>query len=93
MCTAYVQFSRMRTGGAGVQYYRTSGLLFLFYRFVMVLVIQYGLSMDGDSDEVFPAEDHLFKDSFSADKIFTFFGHEFIINEVFAGNFGVAASV
>ncbi|KAF4093747.1 hypothetical protein AMELA_G00005360 [Ameiurus melas] len=49
--------------------------------------------MDGDSNEVFPAEDHLFKDSFSADKTFTFFGQKCIINEVFGGNLGVAASV
>lgn len=66
--------------------------------FISLLSICYGViqcvsSMDGDSNEVFPAEDHLFKDSFSADKTFTFFGQKFIINEVFGGNLGVAASV
>ncbi|XP_076841409.1 EEF1A lysine methyltransferase 3-like [Brachyhypopomus gauderio] len=49
--------------------------------------------MDGESCGVFPAEDNLFEDNFSTDSTYTFFGHEFIINQSFSASLGVAASV
>ncbi|XP_017548283.1 EEF1A lysine methyltransferase 3 [Pygocentrus nattereri] len=49
--------------------------------------------MDEEADEVFPAEDHLFEDSFSKECTFSFFGQECKINQSFSASLGVAASV
>lgn len=88
MCRVFTH-EHCRSRSRTLQHIRT----FIALLSVCFGVNQHGSFMDGDSDEVFPAEDHLFKDSFSADKTFKFFGQELMIKEVFGGNLGVAASV
>lgn len=49
--------------------------------------------MNGNEEDVFPADDDLFEDTFSADCVYKFCGEEFKINQAFSANLGVAAPV
>ncbi|XP_030633685.1 EEF1A lysine methyltransferase 3-like [Chanos chanos] len=46
-----------------------------------------------EQDDVFPVEDDLFEETFSADCAYKFCGQEFHINQAFSANLGVAAPV
>ncbi|XP_028854992.1 EEF1A lysine methyltransferase 3-like [Denticeps clupeoides] len=49
--------------------------------------------MNSNKEYVFPADDDLFEETFSADAVYTFCGQEFKINQAFGANLGVAAPV
>lgn len=49
--------------------------------------------MNGDEEDIFPADDDLFEETFSADCVYKFCGEEFKINQAFSANLGVAAPV
>lgn len=49
--------------------------------------------MNGDEEDVFPVDDDLFEETFSADCVYKFCGEEFKINQAFSANLGVAARV
>ncbi|KAG5274869.1 hypothetical protein AALO_G00141040 [Alosa alosa] len=49
--------------------------------------------MNEDQENIFPVDDDLFDETFSADCVYTFCGEEFKINQAFSANLGVAAPV
>ncbi|KAI4899085.1 hypothetical protein NFI96_022009 [Prochilodus magdalenae] len=49
--------------------------------------------MDDEADPVFPAEDHLFEDTFSRETSYSLCGQECRITQAFSASLGVAASV
>ncbi|XP_062401461.1 EEF1A lysine methyltransferase 3-like [Sardina pilchardus] len=46
-----------------------------------------------DQEDIFPVDDDLFDETFSADCVYRFCGEEFKINQAFSANLGVAAPV
>lgn len=49
--------------------------------------------MNEEEEDIFPADDDLFDETFSADCVYTFCGEELKINQAFSANLGVAAPV